>query len=231
MQSRSIVAVKKVSGGSRSVRERFCRTDWGAQPTGPPNTERRGPSPLTLPVQFRIGGSGGLGPPVRPTTIRIYSLRNLLILVLRHEETCQSARSRQHRSMIVDKQIDFFWLIVSMGHSLGRQIEPVGRPGPHKAAKSTQQGCQEQADRAISGQIDPARAPGAARSRQLRPDRASQGVTERRQPVVGARKSQSRADRATKDAPSHLRSAGSLRESQLDKLASSTSLVEHFRYG
>ena len=77
--------------------------------------------------------------------------------------------------MIVDKQIDFFWLIVSMGHSLGSQIEPVGRPGPHKAAKSTQQGCQEQADRAIRGQMDPARAPGAARSSQLRPDRASQG--------------------------------------------------------
>ena len=96
-------------------------------------------------------------------------------LGLRHEETCQSARSRQHRSMIVDKQIDFFWLIVSMGHSLGSQIEPVGRPGPHKAAKSTQQGCQEQADRAIRGQMDPARAPGAARSSQLRPDRASQG--------------------------------------------------------
>ena len=94
---------------------------------------------------------------------------------MRHEETCQSARSRQHRSMIVDKQIDFFWLIVSMGHSLGSQIEPVGRPGPHKAAKSTQQGCQEQADRAIRGQMDPARAPGAARSSQLRPDRASQG--------------------------------------------------------
>ena len=77
--------------------------------------------------------------------------------------------------MIVDKQIDFFWLIVSMGHSLGSQIEPVGRPGPHKAAKSTQQGCQEQADRAIRGQMDPARAPEAARSSQLRPDRASQG--------------------------------------------------------
>ena len=90
-------------------------------------------------------------------------------------------RSRAHEAdsieacMIVDKQIDFFWLIVSMGHSLGRQIEPVGRPGPHKAAKSTQQGCQEQADRAIRGQMDPARAPGAARSSQLRPDRASQG--------------------------------------------------------
>ena len=29
-------------------------------------------------------------------------------LVLRHEETYQSARSRQHRSRIVEKQIDFF---------------------------------------------------------------------------------------------------------------------------
>ena len=104
-----------------------------------------------------------------------YRIRLCNKLGLRHEETCQSARSRQHRSMIVDKQIDFFWLIVSMGHSLGSQIEPVGRPGPHKAAKSTQQGCQEQADRAIRGQMDPARAPGAARSSQLRPDRASQG--------------------------------------------------------
>ena len=64
---------------------------------------------------------------------------------------------------------------MSMGLSLGSQIEPVGCPGPHKAAKSTQQGCQEQADQAIRGQMDPARAPEAARSSQLRPDRASQG--------------------------------------------------------
>ena len=34
---------------------------------------------------------------------------------LRHEETFQSARSRQHRSRIVDKQIVFFLLIVSTG--------------------------------------------------------------------------------------------------------------------
>ena len=126
-------------------------------------------------------------------------------LGLRHEETCQSARSRQHRSMIVDKQIDFFWLIVSMGHSLGSQIEPVGRPGPHKAAKSTQQGCQEQADRAIRGQMDPARAPGAARSSQLRPDRASQG------------------------GPGRL--AGRPADCATPSSTSWTSLVEDFRYG
>ena len=146
--------------------------------------------------------------PLTASRIRFYNK-----LGLRHEETCQSARSRQHRSMIVDKQIDFFWLIVSMGHSLGSQIEPVGRPGPHKAAKSTQQGCQEQADRAIRGQMDPARAPGAARSSQLRPDRASQGGPGR---LAGRP-----ADRANPSWPAR----------QLAKLASSTSLVEHFRYG
>ena len=54
----------------------------------------------------------------------------------------QSARSRQHRSRIVDKQIDFFLLIVSMGRSLGNQIKPVGPPR-----------------RAQSSQIEPARAP------------------------------------------------------------------------
>ena len=129
----------------------------------------------------------------------------IYILDLRHEETFQSVQGRQHRSRIVDKQIDFFLLIVSMGHSLGSQIEPVGRPGPHKAAKSTQQGCQEQADRAIRGQMDTARAPGAARSSQLRPDRASQGGPGR---LAGRP-----ADRAN---PSW---------------TSWTSLVEHFRYG
>ena len=44
------------------------------------------------------------------------------------KETFQSTRSRQHRSKIVDKQIDIFLLIVSMEHSLGSQIEPAGLP-------------------------------------------------------------------------------------------------------
>ncbi len=55
--------------------------------------------------------------------------------------------------MIVDKHIDFFLANRVDGAVVGSQIKPVGRPGPHKAAKSTQQGCQEQAVRAIRGRM------------------------------------------------------------------------------
>ena len=97
-------------------------------------------------------------------------------LGLRHEETCQSARSRQHRSRIVEKQIDFFLLIVSIGQSLAAKSSQLGRPGAHRAAKSSQPGQQGQPDRAKRGQIEPARAPGAARASQSRPNRASKGA-------------------------------------------------------
>ena len=96
---------------------------------------------------------------------------------MRHEETFQSARSRQHRSRIVDKQIDFCLANYSCrwGTRWAAKSSQLGRPGAHRAAKSSQRESQGQPDRAIRGQIDPARAPGAARSSQSRPDRASQG--------------------------------------------------------
>ena len=74
-------------------------------------------------------------------------------LGLRHEETCQSARSRQHRSMIVDKQIDFF---------LANRVDGalVGQPNRASGSPRTAQ----------SSQIDPARVPGAGRSSHSRPD-------------------------------------------------------------
>ena len=73
---------------------------------------------------------------------------------MRHEETFQSARSRQHRSRIVDKQIDFFLLIVSMGQSLASQGEP-GAPRAPKASHPERPG---HPARAIRGQLAPARA-------------------------------------------------------------------------
>ena len=96
----------------------------------------------------------------------------LLLLDLRHEETFQSARSRQHRSRIVDKQIVFFANRVD-GVVVGSQIEPAGAPR-----------------NAQSSQIEPARAAGAARSSQTRPNRASKGARGSQSEPIEARSSQ-----------------------------------------
>ena len=108
-------------------------------------------------------------------------------------------RSRAHEAGSIEAgssiSKSFFFANRVDGVIVGSQIEPaasLGRPGVHKAAKSTQQGGQEQADRAIRGQMDPAMAPGAARSSQLRPDRASEGG-----PGSPCRSATRPADRAT----------------------------------
>ena len=97
----------------------------------------------------------------------------MIILDLRHEETFQSARSRQHRSRIVDKQIVFFFANRVDGVVVGSQIEPAGAP------RSAQ-----------SSQIEPARAAGAARSSQTRPNRASKGARGSQSEPIEARSSQ-----------------------------------------
>ena len=94
-------------------------------------------------------------------------------LDLKHEETFQSARSRQHRSRIVDKQIVFFFANRVDGVVVGSQIEPAGAP------RSAQ-----------SSQIEPARAAGAARSSQTRPNRASKGARGSQSEPIEARSSQ-----------------------------------------
>ena len=124
---------------------------------------------------------------------------------MRHEETFQSARSRQHRSRIVDKQIDFFLLIVSIGQSLASQ----GEPGAPRASKASQPERPGHPDRAIRGQIEPAR---ASQKRPGPPNRASQGAQGR--------------DAASQDAPGHSAGRPAGRASP-----SWTGPVEQFRYG
>ena len=124
---------------------------------------------------------------------------------LRHDETFQSARSRQHRSRIVEKQIDFFLLIVSMGQSLASQGEP-GTPWASKASQPERPG---HPDRAARGHIEPAR---ASQKRPGSTNRASQSAQGR--------------DAASQDAPGH--SAG---RPAACANPSWTGLVEQFRYG
>ena len=130
---------------------------------------------------------------------------NIFTLDLRHEETFQSTRSRQHRSRIVDKQIDFFLLIVSMGQSLASQGEP-GTPWASKASQPERPG---HPDRVIRGQFEPAR---ASQERPERPNRASLGAQGR--------------DRASQGAPGRSASRPSCpRKCQIPQP------VEQFRYG
>jgi len=102
----------------------------------------------------------------------------------------QIARSRQRRSRIIDKQINFVLLIVSIGQSLGHSLaakssqpgahkaakfSQLGFPGAHGSAKSNQPGRQGQPDWANWGQIEP---PDARRNPPGRTvDRPADGAT------------------------------------------------------
>ncbi len=105
-------------------------------------------------------------------TIAIWMNEEYSKLDLRHEETFQSARSRQHRSRIVEKQIDFFFLIASMGQSLASQ----GEPRAPWASKASQPESPGHPDRAARGRIEPAR---ASQKRPGPTNRASQGARTR----------------------------------------------------
>ena len=92
---------------------------------------------------------------------------------MRHEETFQSARNRQRRGRVVDKQIDFLAnrvvrAVVEQPNraSQGARSDQSSQIEPARAPNSSQPGHQGQPDRASRGQIEPARAPGAARSSQ-----------------------------------------------------------------
>ena len=129
-------------------------------------------------------------------------LFNYTRLDLRHEETFQSARSRQHRSRIVDKQIVFFLANRIDRAVVSSQIQPAGAP------RSAQ-----------SSQIEPARTPRAARSSQSRPNWVSKGARCSQSEPIEARSSQ-------QDAPGRWAHRPNPRESP-----KSPSLVQQFRYG
>ena len=102
---------------------------------------------------------------------------------MRHDVTFQSVRSWQRRGRIVDKLIVIFLLIASMGHSCATKSSLPGRARSARASKSSQPGRPGHPDRAIRGQIEPAR---ASQKRPGPPNRSSQGAQGRDRAGKGA---------------------------------------------